>query len=95
MRTFKVNKGIQKEIRYLGLKSDYALQYLLSLALFYSLCFTLLGMTKQTLFIYIIAVFIIYLPFKRKDKMNRKYDINKRKANEMKPKQIIRYSKIG
>lgn len=90
MKQFKINKGIQKEIRYLGLNSEFALKYLLSVAFFYLLSFSLIGMTKQTFLVYIIAIFAIYYPFKKMDLNNKEYNLKKKKANKFKPSNFSR-----
>ena len=59
MQRFKVNKGINKKIRFLGMESEFAQQYLIALSSYWLVVFTLFGSTKTFLLFGIIGIFII------------------------------------
>ncbi|MDM1299763.1 hypothetical protein ACTS91_17290 [Empedobacter falsenii] len=92
MQRFKVNKGINKKIRFLGMESEFAQQYLIALSSYWLVVFTLFGSTKTFLLFGIIGIFIIYIPFRAKDARNKKNNLKKLKANKLKPTHFKRFN---
>ena len=92
MQRFKVNKGINKKIRFLGMESEFAQQYLIALSSYWLVVFTLFGSTKTFLLFGIIGIFIIYIPFRAKDARNKKNNLKKLKANILKPTHFKRFN---
>ena len=92
MLTFKINKGINKKIRFLGMESEFAQQYLIALSFYWLMVFILFGSSKTFLLFGIAGIFTLYIPFRAKDARNKKHNLKKLKASRLKPTHFKRYS---
>lgn len=90
MKNYRINKGLQKEIRFLGLNYHYAMLFLGAVTLTWLFLFSLIGITLLKLFLYLAPIFGYHQYFKILDKKNQKFNIKKRKANSTKPMQFKR-----
>lgn len=87
--TYKVYKGIQKEIRFLLLERGIAMQFLGSSIIIIGIVLMLLGASFLSLLLCLGVLIFSYGYFKRKDKRNQKHNIKKKNINSKKP-DIIR-----
>ncbi|AZB02434.1 hypothetical protein EG359_22510 (plasmid) [Chryseobacterium joostei] len=90
MKNYRVNKGLQKEIRFIGLNQNYAMQFFGVVTLSWLLLFSAIGVTMLTLLLYMVPIVGFYPYFKKMDKKNQKNNIKKTKANGSKPIQYKR-----
>ncbi|WP_454058923.1 DUF4133 domain-containing protein [Elizabethkingia ursingii] len=90
MKKYKVNKGINKPIRFLGLDQKYAYYFMGIVPMLWIVLYTFLGMSLSVIPFYILPVLPIYLYFKRKDIENKAFPSEKKKALMIKPKKIKR-----
>lgn len=92
MIKYKVYKGLQKEIRWLGLNKSIALQYMVSLTL-NLLIVLMMGLNAFSFLYGVSSLFWLYFIFYLKDKKNRKTNAKKKNANQGKPTYIKRLPK--
>lgn len=90
MNKFRVNKGLQKEIRFVGLNYNYAMQYFGAVTFTWLFLFITIGMTAFLLLFYALPVVLYHRYFKARDKRNQKQNLRKLKANKLKPSQFKR-----
>lgn len=85
MNKFRINKGLEKPVRFFGLDQAFAMEYFGAVAITWFFLFSTVGMTKMSLILYLLPIFIYYTYFKAKDKRNNVLNLKKRKAALAKP----------
>lgn len=92
IKSHKVYKGIQREIRFLYLERSFALNYLLCTAIINGTIVLCFGLSFTTVLIALFIAIINNMIFQVYDKKNTKHNFKKSRINQRKP-QLIKTTK--
>lgn len=90
MNSTRVNKGLEKEIRFFGLKYTYATNYFAAVTFTWLFLFSILELNVKTIILFILPIVVYHQYYRKVDKRNQKENIQKKRANSKKPTKFKR-----